>query len=71
MKVVPVDEDFEIRYVAMKVTDEDSFYSGIKLLGPEGETIYYYVWNSAGRWTDEQEIPAGTQIVGLKCDTSD
>ena len=53
----------------MRVSDESSFYSGLRLLGPEKEVIFDILWNKAGKWTDDYEIFEGTKIVGIKMDT--
>ena len=70
LKTVHVDEYTEIRYVAMRVEQESSFYSGIKLLGPDKETIFDVIWSYSGSWSGLYEVPVGTQIVGVKCDTT-
>ena len=68
--MIPVDEYTEIRYVSMRVEDESSFYDGLKLLGPDKETIFDVIWSYSGSWSSLYEVPVGTQIVGIKCDTT-
>ena len=72
LKIVPIEEgrrNTPIRYARMRVTDESSFYSGIRLLGPEKEVVFDIIWNRSGKWSNDYEIIEGTKIVGMKMDT--
>ena len=64
-------EDYDvIGFVQMKVKQESSPYYGLRLLDPNREIIFELLASNGGSWTDEVEVPPGTQIVGLRCDTT-
>lgn len=57
----------DVKYVAMK-SDDNILYGGMKLLGPNQEQIFDFIWTNSGGWTELIEVPDGTRIVGMKMD---
>ena len=52
---MPADYEFtnDIKYVSMQAsTEEPGNYSGIKLLGPNREQIFDFIWSWGGAWTE-------------------
>ena len=49
------------------------YYTGLELVDSSGGTIVEDHWfdidSSNDKWTEEQQIPSGQHIIGLKCDT--